>query len=157
MSGTEIAQQSDDWSLSEIQETRHRAQIALRRGDIRAAKDAIVALRVHTPPEGLSVVYKLEEELAELESARSWSAVPKTAWVGAIGALAAAVIAGGCAIAAASINSAAPPVPCIQALKNVDEALKMGVTDPVILGNLNPAEVDARCGDEQAMKKSLGK
>lgn len=152
MTGTDVAYSDHHRDLLQA------AKIRIASGDFKGARRVLDDLRNVLPPKDLpEVIYPLEEELAKLKSAGSWRVVDKVAWLSFVGVVVASILSAAGGITAAAINNAAPRTECIQALRNVDEALKMGVTDPAILGNLNAPEVDARCGDEQLMKKSLGK
>lgn len=75
------------------------------------------------------------------------------------GAVVTAVISALASLGTAVINQIEPasPVNCVQAIQNVEQVSNMNLTDPTILGNVNPPDVDKQCGDEQAILKALGR
>lgn len=101
---------------------------------------------------------KLSKSQATNEQIFSW----KSAWFALAGALGAAVIAGACAVGAQVIDTMNPPAPtsetrtvCASAYENVKAVLDLGVNSPDLLEKVNPQEVDAQCGNEDAIAEDM--
>lgn len=101
---------------------------------------------------------KVREALKMAQDVKDTHAkIPRLAIASFAVAILTSFFASASSVTAALIGAQSPPLSCTQAVQNVATVLDLGMTDPVILGNINPPEVDARCGDESSIKKGLGR